>query len=587
MQKKRALSINSGEDVRGKTLRWVCLIIFVVLATRLVQVQVVQADYYQNLAKEEHVKRWELKADRGNIFIKERSGIVPIAINSSVYNLSASPKDMDKADFDEISDSLGRITGIKNDEFKDSLEKSEKRGYVQLAKRLSPEVARKITALKIYGLFLESIPQREYPEGRLASHVMGFVNTEGEGQYGVEQFYDKILAGKSGSLKSLSTADGSPLLLPGDAETVETPTEQGKDLTLSLDRGLQSRLEEMSRSSYEKYGASSVSITVMKAETGKVLAMAGAPDYDPAKYFETEDAEAFKNGNVTDSEELGSIIKVLTMAAAINEGAVNKDTTYNNTGFVKVGDRTIENSTSGHTGVISMTDVIKYSLNTGVVYALNQLGGGDINGVAKDKLYSYFHDKFNFGERTGIDVSGENTGIMYSPKDEEGNAVRYSNMTFGHGMTASPIQAGAALSSVLNGGSYYKPSVVDSIDGEEHKPELLRSGVVNNDTAEQIKFMMSQAGYVPKIGGYRIGAKTGTAQLLENDGTYSKTKERGTAYGFIETGEGTFVVVIKVEAPTLDYTHFAGTKTAVPILQDSINWLINYYQPKKLGGTSD
>ena len=99
MQKKRALSINSGEDVRGKTLRWVCLIIFVVLATRLVQVQVVQADYYQNLAKEEHVKRWELKADRGNIFIKERSGIVPIAINSSVYNLSASPKDMDKANF--------------------------------------------------------------------------------------------------------------------------------------------------------------------------------------------------------------------------------------------------------------------------------------------------------------------------------------------------------------------------------------------------------------------------------------------------------------------------------------------------------
>lgn len=568
-----------AEQKSSSILQWLCLIVFVIVSLRLVQIQLFQRGYYQSLAKEEHLKRWELKADRGNIFIKEREGVVPLAINSSVYSLSASPRDI-TVDFKDLSYKLSNITGESQDKIKKLLDDNKKKGYVSLAKRLSREQAIEINDLKAYGLFLESIPQREYPEGRLASQVLGFVNTEGEGQYGVEQFYNRELAGKAGSLKALATADGAPLLLPGDEQTVEVSAEQGKDIVLSLDRGLQFHLEEIARAKKQEYSAKSVSVMIMKAESGKIMAMAGAPDYDPAEYFKTDSSENFRNNNVSDAEELGSIIKVLTMASAVNEGVVNKDSTYANTGSVTVGDRVIKNATEGHTGVITMTDVIEYSLNTGVVHALKQLGGGEINNQAKEKLYSYFVDKFNLNSPTGIDLSGENPGLLYKPHDQEGNAVRYSNMTFGQGMQVSPIQAAAALSSIMNGGKYIKPSVVDSVGGQEVKPQVIRNNVVSEDTENQLKYMMSQAAYIPRRDGYKIGAKTGTAQLLQADGAYSQSRERGTAYGFIETGEGTYVVMVKVEDPAL--VHFAGTKTAIPILVDTVNWVLDYYQPKKL-----
>lgn len=574
------MKINQKTGTQGNSaLQLVCLLIFLIIGLRLVQIQVVKKNYYQNLARDEHLKRWELKADRGNIFIKERGGVVPLAVNSSVYNLSASPRDL-TVDFNDISYKLSNITGEGQEKIKKLLDDNKKKGYVSLAKRLNRDQAVKINDLKEYGLFLESIPQREYPEGRLASHVLGFVNTEGEGQYGVEQFYNERLAGKTGSLKAFATADGSPLLLPGEEQTVEVPAEQGKDVVLSLDRGLQSRLEDIARAKKDEYSAKSVSVMIMKAETGKVLAMAGAPDYDPAEYFKTEDPEAFRNSNVSDAEELGSIIKVLTMASALNEGVVNKDSTYNNTGSVTVGDRVIKNAVEGRNGVITMTDVIQYSLNTGVVHALKQLGGGDINDQAKAKLYEYFAERYGLNSQTGIDVSGESSGLIYKPTDQEGNAVRYSNMTFGQGMQTSPIQAAAALSAIMNGGDYIKPSVVESIGGEVVGPEVVRKGIVSAGTEEQVKHTMSQASYIPRREGYKVGAKTGTAQLLQEDGTYSKSRERGTAYGFIETGEGTFVIMVKVEDPAL--VQFAGTKTAIPIFVESVNWVLDYYQPKKL-----
>jgi len=556
------------------------LIIFVVIGLRLFQIQVLQSGHYKAIAQEEHLKRWELKADRGNIFIKDRNTEVPLAINSSVYNLSASPRDIE-INFEELASKLASIIGANKEEIKSNLEKSKKKSYLAIAKRLSSEQARAVNKLNIYGLFLESIPQREYPEGKLAGQVLGFVNTEGVGQYGVEQYYDKELSGKKGSLKALATADGSPLLLPGEAQTVEVPAEQGKDIVLSLDRGLQFHIEDLATNRKVEYEADSVSIMIMKAETGKILAMAGAPDYNPAEYFKTEDINSFKNPNVSDAEELGSIIKALTISAGVNEGVVGKDSTYNNTGSVVVGDRTIKNATEGHTGTITITDVLKYSLNTGVVHTLKQLGGGEINNQAKAKLYNYFADRFGMSSATGVDVFGESNGLLYSPKDEEGNAVRYANMTFGQGMSTTPIQAAAALGSIMNGGKYMKPSVVERVDGQKVEPQVVRENVVSTDTENQLRYMMSQASYLPKRDGYVIGGKTGTAQLLQDDGTYSKTRERGTAYGFLETGEGTFIVMVKVEDPAL--VHFAGTKTAIPIFVDTVNWLLDYYQPKKIG----
>lgn len=570
---------SSRELSRPKLIDWLVLGFFSLVAIRLVQIQILEHGDYEKQAKDEHSRLWELKADRGTIYIRDGSGIVPLAMNTTVYNLAASPKDF-RENTSDVADKIASAVGADSTKLKELLNGKKSSGYVGLLTRLDRLQAKKIKALDIYGLFLEPVPQREYPEGELAGQVLGFVNAEGKGQYGVEQYYNQELGGKTGLLKSVATASGDPLLLPGDKESVDVPAEQGKDITLSLDRGLQSRLEDIAKAKNQEYGSDSVSILILDANTGKVKAMAGAPSYNPAEYFKTENIDLFKNRNVADAEELGSIIKVLTMTSGLNEGVVNKNTTYYNSGSVKVGDRVIENATPGHTGTISMTEVLKYSLNTGVVYVLQQLGGGSINEQAENKLYDYFYSRFKFGQRTGIDLAGEETGIIYAPQDQEGNAVRYSNMTFGQGMTVTPIQAASALAAAVNGGRYIVPTVVDKIGDKDTEPNVLNGSVVNPETSENLKDMMSQVGYLPKVPGYRLGGKTGTAQLLSPDGTYSDIKERGTAYGFIETGEGLFIFVIKVEDP--DLVRFAGTKTAVPIMVESMNWFLDYYKPKPL-----
>jgi stage V sporulation protein D (sporulation-specific penicillin-binding protein) len=575
--------VGSDTEKRILILRWLVFGMFFIVALRLVQVQIFEHSKYEEEGRVEHSRKWELKADRGTIYIKDgAAGVVPVAMNVAVYNLAVSPKDL-RDNPDNVAERISGAIGADKAKLRGLIEGSKSSGYVLLASRLSRESAKKVKALDIYGLFLEPVPQRQYPEGNLAAHTLGFVNTEGKGQYGVEQFYDTELAGKAGLLKSVATAGGDPLLLPGDDESIEIPPVQGKDIVLSLDRNLQSKIEEIAKTRSGEFQSNSVSILVMDAGTGKIKAMTSTPTYDPAEYYKAESVDAFMDRNIGDAQELGSIIKVLTVAAGINEGVVNKNTTYNNTGSVQVGDRVIKNATPSHQGIITITDVLKYSLNTGVVFTLRQLGGGDINDQAKTKLYDYFYNRFRLGQNTGVDVAGEEDGVIFKPDDDEGNAVRYSNMTFGQGISSTPVQAAAALGSVLNGGNYISPSVVESIGGEEVKPKILQSGVVSAQTSTEIKDILVQAPKIQQRDGYRIGRKTGTAQLLDSDGTYSKTRARGTTYGFLETGEGTFVIMVKVEEPPLlGKSGFAGTDTAIPIFEDTLGWIVDYYRPKKL-----
>ena len=323
----------------------------------------------------------------------------------------------------------------------------------------------------------------------------------------------------------------------------------------------------------------------MDPNTGAVKAMANYPTYNPEDFDSVKDYNVFMNPAATQAYETGSGVKVFTMSAGVNEGKVTKDTTYYDGGSVQVDDRLIENASGGH-GTISMVTVIQQSINTGVVYVLNQLGGGSINEQARQTLHRYFTEKFGFGSPTGIEQANEAGGTIIGPNEADGNNVRYANMAFGQGMTVTMLQMAAALSSIVNGGDYYQPYLVDGTVDEnqnftKNDPNKVRSDIISDETSATVKQMMESViqgggGQKAKRDGYIIGGKTGTAQVIEENGLYSESREVGSFIGFGASSKSDYVIMTRVNEPTIG--GYAGTVAAAPIFADISNFMIDYNQ---------
>jgi cell division protein FtsI/penicillin-binding protein 2 len=383
-----------------------------------------------------------------------------------------------------------------------------------------------------------------------------------------------------GKLKAFASVDGSPLLLPGEESTIEVSPKTGESITLSLDRSMQKKVEEIIEVQKVQSSADSISALVMDARTGKVVAMAGYPDYNPAEYYKIDDAFKFQNANVSEATEVGSIIKIFTVAAGLDSGAINKDSTYNNTNSIQIGVNTVSNAYLGHPGTTSIKEVLQYSLNTGVIYVLQQMGQGGITPKAKGTLYKYFTDRYQFAKFTNIELANEADGLIFPPDHQEGSPIRYSNMTFGQGLTITPIQAAAALSAVINGGTYYQPSIIDSIGKSSIPPKKIAEDIISDQTSSDIRDLMYQASkdahYTLVRDGYQIGAKTGTSQVSDGQGGYTKEGKRGTCFGFIGSKDADYVVMVKVENPQTE--GFAGGQTAAPAFREIADAVIDYFK---------
>lgn len=466
-----------------------------------------------------------------------------------------------------------------------------------MAKRLNKEQVDTLFKQKkdLKGINVTPVPQRVYPEGELGAQLLGFVNDEGIGQYGVEAALNTNLQGKPGLLKAITDVNGVPLSLD-DATNIAQKPKEGDNTVLTIDRNIQAKAEEALKAGLEKAKATKGSVVVMDPNTGAIKAMANLPTYNPAKYYEVGDDayQRFQNRVVSDQYEAGSVIKVLTMATGLNEGVINQNSTFNNPGFVQVDDARIKNVEQNVNGTRTMTDVLKYSLNTGVVHILSQLGGGAINGQARDKLYSYFTDRYGFGALTGIEQAGETEGSIYGPRTEQGNNVRYSNMAFGQGMGVSMIQTAAAFSSVVNGGNYYKPHVVEGklsnageVASTPPKPE--RTGVVKPETSasiiEMTRSALREAAAVSRLvrPGYNVGGKTGTSQTIDpTTGKYTEDKTIGSYLGFGGDTAPRYVIMVRVDDSNIGAGSFAGSAAAGPIFGELSNWLIDYYNLKPM-----
>lgn len=535
---------------------------------RLFYIQVNQYNHYKELADLQQIDEEDLKAERGEIFFSDESTV--LATNIGTKKVFIVPREI--KNIEKTSEILADVLKMeKADVFEKASQIDDPWIFLKEIPAIEGEKIKNIA-----GVHFESYLERFYPRERMASHVLGFYNKENKGQYGIEQYWQEELRGVDGYRKGVKDAKGK-FILP--LTKIQEPVD-GNDLILTLDPNIQLFLEIKTKEIFEKYAPRNATIIVLAPKTGEVLGMASFPNFDPNNYEEKEDISVFKNPAIL-AYEPGSIFKPFTAAMAIEEKKVTPQTTYYDSGEIKIGSHTIRNSDLKSHGTQTMTNVIELSLNTGAVFMQQQVGN--------DKFLDYVK-KFGFGTKTGIDLSGEETGSIANilhPQSGDG-AIEYANASFGQGISATPIQILTAFTAIANQGQMVKPHLVKKIihssDGTEEEIETEVIGqVISAETASRVTAMMVSAvknGYGKKaeVEGYLIAGKTGTAQaswsyLGENKGGYSSFFIQSFV-DFAPAFDPAFIFILKMDAPTKG-PQFSSDSLG-PFAQEINEYLFNY-----------
>jgi stage V sporulation protein D (sporulation-specific penicillin-binding protein) len=583
------MQLDLRRNSRARSLAILTLVIMAVFIVRLFYLQVIRHDYYVAQANSEQLKQLIIPAKRGEIYAMDDGTPVPLVLNQAVYTVFADPKIVEEPG--KMADLIRRVAGGNTRSNIDALLGQRDSRYQILATKVTRKQAELMKKENLKGLGFQEESQRVYPEGKLAAQILGFVNTEDEGQYGLEDAMNAQLTGKDGLLQSVTDVSNVPLTIGN--KNVNIPPHNGKNVDLTVDRNVQAYTEQALANGLKKTGATNGSVLVMDPQTGKVLAMANLPTYNPGEYNKVQNAAAFNNETISAPYEPGSDIKTITMTTGVDKGVVSPSSTYNNTDYITVDDATITNATKGQTGTISLQHALNYSLNTGFVTVAERLGDGShINWQARNTMYDYFHNKLRLGQLTGIELANEQPGTIISPNDAQGNAVRYSNMAFGQGLDVTMLQVGAAFSAVINGGTYHTPSIIAGSmndDGDAFTLAGAKSsyaGAVKTSTSDTMRKMIHDARSAFYAGkdksGYYIGGKTGTSQTIEN-GHYVDNQTVGTYLGFGGDSNSAagpkYVIMVQVSGKNMN---LQGGRDAMPIFTDVSNWLLSYMklQPK-------
>jgi len=328
-------------------------------------------------------------------------------------------------------------------------------------------------------------------------------------------------------------------------------------------------------------------VLILDANTGAIKAMANYPTYNPAEFSKVEDGSVFNNAAASAPLEVGSIMKPLTLAAALDLGVVNQETSYYDPGFFQIGDARVTNIEEvGGAATKTVTDIIQESLNTGATWLLMQMGGGEINKQARERWHDYMVNHYGFGSPTGIEQGYEASGMIPDPNEGFGLDIQYANAAFGQGMTATPLQMAAAMASVINGGTYYQPRLIEKVikhDGstELRAPKNTRNEVVASSVSQSIREIMEYAysknylvyGAKTLRPEFAIGSKTGTAQVPKPEGGYHSDRFNGTFLGYIGGDKPQYIITVRVNEPKIG--GYAGSRAAGPIFSSIVESLIN------------
>ncbi len=569
---------------------WYGLLILIIgiFGIRLFYVQVIRYNHYKNAALSDQLKQYQIPARRGTIDVHDGNQTVPFVLNQQLYTLYVDPTYIKKPD--QTAGQVASIIGGNAADYAKLMHTKSTR-YVVIAKRLSAEQSKQLLALKISGLGTQATDYRIYPQGSLAAQLLGFVDSDGNGRYGIEQALNNRLKGTPGQVKAVTDVNGVPLAASRD--NVEEAPKDGSNLTLTIDLAMQQQLENILQKGQQNARASGASALIMDPNTGAVKAMANYPSYNPADYYKVSDPTLFQNDAVAKPIEVGSTMKALTTAAALDQGVVQPNTTYYDPASWVVDKFKITNiEEDGGAGTRSLADLLNLSLNTGATWLLMQMGGGQINTKARTAWHDYLANHYMFGKPTGIEQGYEASGYVPGPEDNgAGIDLTYANTSFGQAMTATPIQMGAALSAVLNGGTYYKPYLVDKSVGADGqtiitKPVAVKKNDIKPKVGQDLIPLMQNVVQKHHISppfdqnAYTVGGKTGTAQIAKPGGGYYDHLFNGTYVGFVGGDKPQYVIVVFVDKPTNG--GYAGTAAAQPIFAGLAHMLIDnsYVMPK-------
>ena len=542
-------------------IRYIFLVVILVLLIAIARVFYIQVFSYKKLntlAESLWSRKLPISADRGKIV--DRKGRV-LADNITTTSLVVIPNQIKDKEY-----AAKALSDILESNYDDMLKHVSKKTSIERVhpegRRLSYEIAEKIDALKIDGVYLVKESKRYYPYGNLLSHVLGYVGIDNQGLSGLELFYDDYLTGEDGSIKYFSDGKGHKLEL---AEIYEAPT-SGITLELTIDLDLQLAVENELDNVVSKYSPDSVIAIAMNPKNGEILAMASRPNFDSNNYQDYSAEVINRNLPIWKTFEPGSTMKISTYAAAINEGLINIfEDKFTDSGSINVDGVTLHCWKHGGHGTQTYLEIIENSCNTGFI-RLGQM-------LKKEKLMSYIK-KFGFGTKTGIDLNGEGTGILFS-LDKMGN-VELATTSFGQGISVTPIQQVSAVSAIINGGTLYSPFLVKNYLEPETNTIIKsvkaenKGTVIKKETSDLVRYALESvvakgSGHNAYIENYRIGGKTGTAQTVEN-GIYSSSKYILSFIGFMPADDPEIVVYVAVEGAK-GVVQYGGT-VAAPIARN-------------------
>ncbi|MFA5099073.1 MAG: penicillin-binding protein 2 [Candidatus Paceibacterota bacterium] len=525
--------------------------LFLFLIFNVYSVQIQKGDYYLAKAKMQEEASGGFEAPRGSIyFLDKNNNSVQAAMNKDYPIVYAVPVEIQASgeSIASYAEKLSPITGVSVEELKEKFAKESDKYELIVEKAVSGQTD-EIKNLNLKGIYISSHLLRFYPFGDLAAHILGFLdysNGLAEGKYGLELYFDDSLSGKSGGVE--------------DGKLVSA--ESGKDLILTIDPNIQTEAEEIVKNLIKQYEAEAGSVIVQEPKTGKILAMAAFPNFDPNNYSKSE-ISTFLNPTVQSLYEPGSVFKLITMAAGLDSGKITPDTTYTDTGFFTANGKTIKNWDLKANGLQTMTNVIEKSINTGAVYAQRKTG--------QDIFYNYLV-KFGFGEKTQISLPGEVKGNLNNLKTPNGGKdIDFATASYGQGVAVTPIELAGAVSALANGGVLMKPIILSS-----DEPKVVRR-VISADTAKKVAQMMVSAVKVNKIANipnYSVAGKTGTAFVPDFGGKGYTDKVINTYAGFAPASDPKFVIILRLDKPS--GSPLAG-QTVVPAFRELAQFILNYY----------
>lgn len=546
----------------------------VIIVMRFFALQVLSHDYYDKLASNQHEFEKVIMPKRGDIYLQpsvKDSQPVLVATNIVKNLVFANPKEIENPA--NTAAKLSKVLDLPETELLPKLSNTSK-NYVPLKKQLSEEISNQIKQMELPGIFLEPEEVRLYPEGNLASQVLGFVGFKGDqrvGQYGIEGKYEKQLSGTKGILGSEKDVAGRWITF---ASRNLTPALDGDSIYLTIDPAIQFKAQESLKKAVTEHGADNGSVIVADPKSGAILAMANYPDFNPNEYGKAEHVSHYANPAVSINYEPGSIFKPITMAAALNEGKVTPETTYEDLGVVELDNFKIKNSDNQAHGVQTMKEVLSKSLNTGLVFVEQQLG---------HETFRKYVKKFGFGADTKIELPGEDEGDI-SNLERKGD-VFYATGSFGQGLTVTPLQMIQAYTAIANGGKMMQPYIVETLkhsDGVEENHRAKELGkVIDSKTAATLSAMLVDVvenghGKKAAVKGYYIAGKTGTAQVPYKDRPgYDPNRNIGSFIGFGPVDNPRFLMIVKIDSPK--DVKFAES-TAAPTFGEIASFILNYLQ---------